>query len=245
MRVAVRRMRAVLRAARPALDRGWADELRAELGWLGRALGPVRDLDVLIERLREEAAEFGADERAAVERLLEGLVDERERAREQMLGVLDDERYGALLRRLAAVAGDEVPTGERTDLDLRELVRAEFRKVRRDVRRAGPQPPDAELHALRIRVKRLRYTAELADPVVRTKRLVKAAVAVQDVLGEHQDSCVAEERVRELLSGRSDAPQQVAFAAGRLVERERTRRAACRAGWWKRWDNLAKIARKI
>jgi CHAD domain-containing protein len=53
MRVAVRRMRATLKAARPLLDRAWADDLRAELGWLGRALGPVRDADVLVEVLGE------------------------------------------------------------------------------------------------------------------------------------------------------------------------------------------------
>ncbi|HXL43219.1 MAG TPA: CHAD domain-containing protein, partial [Gaiellaceae bacterium] len=45
VRVAVRRSRAILRGARPLLDEQWADSLRAELGWLGQALGPVRDLD--------------------------------------------------------------------------------------------------------------------------------------------------------------------------------------------------------
>ena len=35
MRVAVRRLRALLRAARPVFVREWADELRTELGWLG------------------------------------------------------------------------------------------------------------------------------------------------------------------------------------------------------------------
>src|SRR6476619_2057050 len=51
MRVSVRRMRATLKAAHPLLDAPWADDLRAELGWLGGALGPVRDLDVLLLRL--------------------------------------------------------------------------------------------------------------------------------------------------------------------------------------------------
>ncbi|MBV8993032.1 MAG: CHAD domain-containing protein [Pseudonocardiales bacterium] len=37
------------------LNRSWADDLRAELGWLGGVLGPVRDADVLIERLRGRA----------------------------------------------------------------------------------------------------------------------------------------------------------------------------------------------
>src|SRR4029077_1143360 len=60
MRVAVRRMRATLKAARPLLDAAWADGLRAELGWRGGALGPVRDLDVLLLRLHEEIASLPA-----------------------------------------------------------------------------------------------------------------------------------------------------------------------------------------
>src|SRR5688572_33474442 len=73
MRVSVRRMRAALKAARPLLDRAWADGLRLELGWLGRALGPVRDLDVMLLRLRGEAATLPAREREAAEVLVAGL----------------------------------------------------------------------------------------------------------------------------------------------------------------------------
>ena len=52
MRVAVRRLRSLLRTARPLLDRPWAESVRAELDWLAGRLGVVRDLDVLIEHSR-------------------------------------------------------------------------------------------------------------------------------------------------------------------------------------------------
>src|SRR5262249_62245725 len=54
LRVATRRLRAFLRAARPLLTRGPTEDLRAELSWLGSALGPVRDLDVLVEHFTLE-----------------------------------------------------------------------------------------------------------------------------------------------------------------------------------------------
>lgn len=73
MRVAVRRMRATLKAARPLLERAWADDLRVELGWVGRALGPVRDADVLIERLRGRVAALDDSNRETVEILIETL----------------------------------------------------------------------------------------------------------------------------------------------------------------------------
>ena len=52
MRVATRRLRAFLKVAAPLLDETWSEPLREELAWLGGALGPARDLDVLEAHLR-------------------------------------------------------------------------------------------------------------------------------------------------------------------------------------------------
>src|SRR5262245_64665125 len=76
MRVATRRVRAFLRAGRPLLDQSWSELLRDELAWLGRALGPARDLDVLIERVAGDAAALGTDA-YGVEGLLADLGAER------------------------------------------------------------------------------------------------------------------------------------------------------------------------
>ncbi|HYM64458.1 MAG TPA: CHAD domain-containing protein, partial [Gaiellaceae bacterium] len=68
LRVATRRLRAVLRAAAPLLEREKSEPLRAELAWLADVLGPVRDLDVLGEYLRTEIRGLEpTDEAAAVE----------------------------------------------------------------------------------------------------------------------------------------------------------------------------------
>jgi CHAD domain-containing protein len=250
MRVAVRRMRATLKAARPLLERTWADDLRAELGWVGRALGPVRDADVLIERLRGRAAAFDDSNREAVETLIETLVADRETARAEMLAVLGSRRYTALLRRLATAVSRPLPTprGRVTAPPLVELVRAEYRRLSKAVRAAGENPPDEVLHALRIRGKRLRYTGELAaasgcKPV---RKLVESTVALQDVLGEHQDACVAQHRVMLLLDGLGDLVDvSVAFAAGRLVEREELSRTATRQAWPAAWQRVQRRARSL
>jgi CHAD domain-containing protein len=240
MRVAVRRMRATLAAARPLLDAAWARNLRAELGWLGRGLGPVRDLDVLLLRLRGEISGLPEQERTAGGVLIDALEAERATARAEMLAVLGAPRYTALLERLADAVRLPLPTPSATQSQpaLLDLPRAELRKLSRDVRRAGDDPPDAVLHALRIRAKRVRYTGELVQPALRgkqarqVKRLIGAATALQDVLGEHQDACVAEQRVRELLDGLGDViDAHVVFVAGRLVERERARADEKRTEW--------------
>lgn len=251
MRVSVRRMRATLKAARPLLDAAWADGLRAELGWLGGALGPVRDLDVMILRLRGEVATLPPDEQEAGTVLVDALETERTAARAEMLAALDAPRYPALLERLADAVRLPLPTPSATQAqpELVDLVRAEARRMRRAVAKAGPNPPDAVLHALRIHGKRVRYTGELVEPGLRrtaagkaVKKLLAATADLQEVLGDHQDACVAEQRIRELLDGLGDLPDAyVVFVAGRLVERERERAEAKRAQWWAAWERVAAV----
>ena len=251
MRVSVRRMRAALKAARPLLDEEWADGLRAELGWLGRALGPVRDLDVLLLRLRAEVATLPPAEREAGAVLVAALEDEHTRARAAMLSALDAPRYPALLERLADAVRRPLPPppSGSPQPELADLVRAEARKLRRAVERAGPTPSDTVLHELRIRGKRVRYTGELVAPGLRgtrqgrtVKALLTATAALQEVLGDHQDACVAEQRVRELLDGLGELPDaHVVFVAGRLVERERGRAEVQRSRWWAAWEQVAAV----
>ncbi|MGO1055026.1 CHAD domain-containing protein [Crossiella sp. CA198] len=247
MRVAVRRLRAMLKAARPFLDRKIADRLRAELGWLGRALGPVRDLDVLLERLTAEAENFPDDERAAVHTLVAGLHAEREQARAALHQALDAKRYQRLLSALAAEAASTEPGPPVDTLTaLSGLVRGEFDRLARAVAKAGPDPVDDVLHALRIDGKRLRYTAELALPLLgkKIRPLLKATTDFQDVLGEHQDACVAQDRVRALLGAHGEVIDfDLAFVGGRLVEREEARRVSRRAAWWTVWLTLEQTGR--
>jgi CHAD domain-containing protein len=228
MRVAVRRARALLRAGAPLVASETA-ELRAELEWLGSALGDVRDLDVLLARLRDEAASLDAADGAAAARLLRGLERERTRARRALLKVLAGERYSRLLDLFEeSVSGLEPAGGGAT---LGKLAAAESRRLRKAVRAAGDEPSDEQLHDLRKRCKRVRYVHELAG----AKETVRRAKALQDVLGEHQDSTVAEARLRTLAR---DAPADQALAAGLLVERERARRRTARASWRGVWQAL-------
>lgn len=248
MRVTVRRMRAALKAALPLLARSWADGLRTELGWLGRALGPVRDADVLLDRLRGRADAFDRPGRDAAETLLTALVAQREGARAEMLTALSSDRYTALLDRLATAVSAPLPAAASPGPGLLELVRIEFRRLHKAVARIGEDPPDEVLHALRIKGKRLRYTAELAatsggKPV---RKLVDATVGLQDVLGEHQDACVARQRVIALLDGLGDVVDlDVVFVAGRLVEREEVSRLATRDSWSAAWQRVQRRAEAL
>jgi CHAD domain-containing protein len=250
MRVAVRRMRAALKAAAPLLDADWADELRAELGWLGRSLGPVRDLDVLLPRLRQLASNLPAEERAFAEQLIGALDDEYREARQDMLAALSAPRYTTLLERLADAVRCPLPTpkASKKQPQLIKLVRKQYRSLSKAVRRAGDNPSDEMLHALRIKGKRLRYTGELAEPVLGkpVRQLLDATSGLQEVLGDHQDACVAQHRIRELVAGLGETPNpMMMFVAGRLVEREYARGQHQRSLWWAAWEKIVARAERL
>ncbi|MBM3677607.1 MAG: CYTH and CHAD domain-containing protein [Actinobacteria bacterium] len=287
LRVSTRMLRAYLRTARALVDRRWADDLRVELGWLGRALGPARDLDVLLEWLSADVSEVGngAPEGAA---LLAHVEAERGPARKVVLEALSSERYLLLLEWLSAdvsEVGNGAPEGaallahveaergparkvvlealssERYLLLLDRLEQAvappasgdttplgriwakETKRLRAAVKALGKNPPDERLHAVRIDVKRARYAAALAAHELGKAgaRFVEAAKAAQDVLGEHQDSVIAEERIAAWAAERPSAKR---FAA-RLVEREHERQYEARRSWPAAWKELDAAARKV
>ncbi|HEV7652211.1 MAG TPA: CHAD domain-containing protein [Actinophytocola sp.] len=247
MRVAVRRIRAALKAS-PGPE---VDELQDELRWFGGVLGRIRDLDVLLGHLRAQAADLSDDERAAAERLLSGLVDERRRARRRMLDTLRAARYTALLSRLAGMVTSDVNghpvRKKKAEPALLDVVVRPHRKLSKAARALGDHPADDELHALRIQGKRLRYAAELAEPVggKPVRRLIQATKEFQDVLGDHQDTVVAEAEVRRLLDEQPEPDVVLVFVAGRLVEREHARRADCAARWRESFEKVDQLAGEL
>jgi CHAD domain-containing protein len=226
-RVATRRLRSLLRSTRPQLaDPDRAERLRDELRWLGRLLGEVRDRDVLIAYLVEELGTI--EEAGAFGAILELLDAEREQAWNEVLAALDSPRYRKVIAELAW------PPALRDGERLATAATADYGRLRKAVKRLGAEPKDEELHRVRIRTKRARYATEAVGG---ESRFVARAKDVQDTLGEHQDAVVAEERIRELVA-QVRGTGRTALAAGRLIERQRARRAAARAAWPKAWKRL-------
>ena len=221
LRVAIRRMRALLRASRPLIDDPRAERLRVRLGNLGRALGPARDADVFSAYMARATADL--DEGTATPRLLAAVAAERRSAYAAARQALDAPGFKRLLRDLDAF-NTTVVIGE---APLNGLVQHESKKLRKAMRDVET---NEALHKARIQAKRLRYAAE----VVGDDKLIARAREFQDVVGEHQDAVVAEEHLRTL------AKPSTALVVGRLIERQAERRAEARQELPKAWKRLAK-----
>jgi CHAD domain-containing protein len=240
LRVAVRRSRAALREARALLGED-GQTLRDELKWLGGRLGPARDLDVLIARVRSEVVDLDGPDAVPAGKIVTQLESQREAAQQEVLEALESERYANLLALLGQVV--EAPPVAASDVSLDSLTRKEFRKLSRQVAALGPTASNDALHRARIQAKRLRYAAELSSQLLGKKgeRVVSAAKTFQDVVGAHQDAVVAEDYIRSAV--RRARGVSSALAAGRLIERERARRVEARAelpAAWKRLEQRAK-----
>jgi CHAD domain-containing protein len=248
MRVGTRRLRSDLRTFRDLLDPEWVRTTRAELKWLGAALGDVRDLDVLLVRLHRDAADIEHDLPA----LFEELESRREVARERLLGALRGQRFVHLLDRLVEAAAAPPLTaaadGPAADV-LPRLARRAWRKAARPGRALRDTSPDEDFHEVRKRAKQARYAAEAVSYALgssrkrEARRFAKRAADVQDVLGELQDAVVAGEAIGRFV-GDTLRPGEVNFAAGRLLERENAARTRARATLPTTWRKLDRRKRR-
>ncbi len=245
-RVAARRLRSDLRTFRPLLDRDWAGALRAELEWLGRLLGPVRDPEVLGARLRRQVEEMVGLELASAKVLIDGLESGRLASRRRLLEGLRSRRYEELVVRLVRAAREPAARSERAErpaVTTGSLMKRPWVKLSGSAKALGPGSSDSALHATRIDTKRVRYGAEALVPVFgkRAARFASAAEALQEVLGEHQDAVVAMAWLAD--RGMEADDQAVAFTAGRLAELETASRDRAREAWRKTWSRLERRKR--
>ncbi|MFJ8081122.1 CHAD domain-containing protein [Streptomyces sp. NPDC096205] len=233
LRVATRRMRSAFRSFGTVLDRSVTDPIGEELKWLAGELGVDRDQEVLTERI---TAALDALPRALVTgpvrtRLRTWTHARRGGSRRRLIAVLDGKRYLELLGALDALIADpplSKAAAGAPEKVIAKAVRKDLAQVSALVERALDLPPghdrDVALHEARKRAKRTRYSAEaataaLGDPAVALARSMKA---LQNLLGDHQDSVMTREALRDL-AAQAQAAGESSFTYGVLYGREELR----------------------
>ncbi len=230
-RVAVRRLRSTVRVFPELFEVPKAARLDEELQWWAGVLGAVRDLDVQSERLGA-ALDAVPDDLAmgpVHRQLAEFLAVRRGAALATVHETLDSPRYRALDALLHAWRS-EPPFTAAADVGAEKAARYVKRADRKTHKRLaeasrayrnGEADADLLMHQARKAGKRHRYAVELAAPALGKKAdaIVASRKDFQELLGEHQDSVVAEGLLRELgvLAG---ADGQNGFTWGLLLARE-------------------------
>ena len=228
LRVATRRIRAVLAATGAVFRPRALAPLAKRLRRLAHALGSVRDADVFLIHLREYAATLEPAEQDGLASLVAQLQAERATAHAALTERLTGKRYRRLLDGLTEFLTAPLPKLIADDDGLPVLVRhhaggaiwQRYEAVRR-YETVLPTASDEQLHELRIAGKHLRYTLELFEPTLGAKiaTVLKPIVAAQEQLGTIHDSDVALGYLAEFGAAHGDDPALAQYAAQRQAER--------------------------
>lgn len=247
MRVTTRKLRSLLRDYQESFglpDDGWVlDELRELAGILGVA----RDAEVLAERYERDLDSLAPElVRGPVrERLVGGAQRRYQTGLRRSLIAMRSQRYFRLLDSLDLIAA-EIPGAATAETPAPVTIDAAYKKVRKaqkaaaEVDREHPDDHhqrDEAIHRIRKRAKRLRYTASAtgADGVA------AQAKAVQSLLGDHQDSVVSREHLRQEAETAHAAGEDT-FTYGLLYQREADLADRCRD---ELDDTLRKLAKAV
>ena len=228
-RVALRRLRSLIRLFRPA-DPAWA-AWNAALGALARDFGAARDWDVFL-------AGIGAGTLAALEgdrrlrALLRAAERERQAAYAALAATLAAPGFRALVfegLRLAALP----PAGETPLAPLAaRILRKRWRRLKAAGRVIEELPPEA-LHEMRLDAKRLRYAAEpfaALWPGRAARRFNRRLAALQEALGLANDALVAR-GLAARLAGRGAGGFAIGTVTGFAAGRAEGSRLAAIAAW--------------
>jgi inorganic triphosphatase YgiF len=223
-RVAIRRLRALLKVFARVLPSGFATDYNPAWRQLAALFGDARDRDVLVdETLADIARHF--DGHDGIERFLEYAIKQRARARETARSAMLTAEPGILILRFLSDLGRLPPSPPDADFKAfaREQLARRASRVRKDCKRISAMTIE-DLHRLRIQFKRLRYAVEFFEPLLKkgaAARYLPQIKALQESLGGINDAeralafeSSAPDAVRcEIVEGWLMASQQAAIAS--------------------------------
>jgi inorganic triphosphatase YgiF len=231
MRVALRRLRVLLRMAASVCADEQLAGFRKEVAALGIILGRIREWDVFIANtVQPMCARMPQD--AGLQALLSASQQQRDAHYYALRNDAQARTLQHLLLRFGIwLHGPYWQQFSRAGLQARAFARTYLSEMADNFAQAGENLSThdaAKLHAMRIQAKKLRYSAEFFVSLYgkhKSREYLRALSEVQEVLGQINDDVVAQ----RLLDGLSSTPelaglqQTVALARGWLAHDQSTR----------------------
>ncbi|HMM70816.1 MAG TPA: CHAD domain-containing protein [Rhodocyclaceae bacterium] len=239
MRVALRRLRSVLRSFEPCIAPELSERFLPRWRALAATLGEGRDWDVIATEILPPL--LADDRELTASGLADRVAEARAAAQARLRSALAEPSYGRLLLEFGAMlwrldsrqegqSGTSVdgPTSNLSAFAVDRLRRAR-KQVAKKSERALTSMRDADLHALRIAIKRLRYALDSFAPLLpvrRTRAYLKALSALQSDLGSINDLATTTRRLLDIADGdraMTDAVVRIAAWHGERARRARKR----------------------
>jgi CHAD domain-containing protein len=175
-RTGTRRLHILLIELAPHPDRRHKRLLKL-LGRIRKRAGKLRDLDVQLAALRSFKSPHEPRRKT---QLMNQLIEMRDRQEKKLRKSLNKDTVSSLRKQLKRAVRNFNPEESRDPLSVARALLGS-----RDGSRA---PIDAAfLHQYRIRTKRARYAAELANPTAESQQFIIGIKRVQDALGDWHD----------------------------------------------------------
>jgi CHAD domain-containing protein/CYTH domain-containing protein len=194
-RVAIRRLRSLIRIYRELTADAFPRRLRRQLRRIGRATNLSRDLQVKLEWLNQQSESLRPRERTGQRWLRERLGTEQEASDQEALELVQSELpqlQKGLVHRLSELTARAANGGSSFAATTAALVRDLTHELEQHLARVRTIEDQEEAHDARIAGKRIRYLLEpLALAVPLAGELVGRLKSLQDLLGEMHDADVA------------------------------------------------------
>lgn len=209
-RVAMRRIRAALRAFKALLPYETRKAFNSEFRAFQQRLAPARDWHVFLDETLPTIAKTRPDAVDHVDKLRRLARQERRRATQEAVAALESRRYARLILRFQKWLADlerEIPR-DAFEQPVTEFAATVLRKTRRELmreRRPLSRLPAEDLHTLRKNGKKARYATEFFSSLYEassTKPYLKLMSKLQDSLGLANDATVARQILWSLRPGR-------------------------------------------
>lgn len=240
-RVAVRKTRVGLSQLKNALPEAEITRNKEFFSWLGGITGEIRDLDVYLLNFDKLKKKLPTEVRQSINPLYAFLSAKKAKTHKQLAKKLGSKKYFTGLTKWEEfLASPTVPlrtesaAGNKT---IKEYADRRIWKVYKQIRKQGaairPDSPAHNLHNLRKICKKLRYLMEFFEslyPERKLEKLSKTLKNLQDILGEHQDCAIQQQKLEQYSEEMRhiNTPAKTFLTMGILIQDLETEKAKAR-----------------
>jgi len=207
LRVAMRKLRALLSQMKPLFSSDWRYEHKEKLACLMRQTGEQRDIDVYLEAIPNYKQMLPKDLQDGLDTLEDYLTQKSKESKDELINFLQSDAFNKELETLFDFCCSEKSIGfsrkcsEPIIIEVKYALRKRYKRVLNKGNSLNRDSLAHEYHLLRIDVKKLRYMIEFFSSLFDKDsydKMLKQLKTIQSILGEQQDLEVQSSYLKDL-----------------------------------------------